>query len=593
MSARGAVDEMSPSDEGDQSLAELFHLVRSLVPMDQRVFTGSPDMTVVEAIQIMHQHNFSQLPIIAGDTVLGVFSFRSLASGLLKMEGSTEHLGDLPVDEFVEQFRFVQPSDNWESTLEYLDSDDGVLVGRRDRLEAIVTPMDVLTYLREIANPFVMLAEIELSLRKIIQACVAEDQLQQCIEVSLASKYGEGQAPTKLSDMTFNDYVQIIDHGRNWSHFTVAFGKGMGQRKRTAARLREVRVLRNEIFHFRQQLGPDALQDLTAHRDWLQMKAVAFDARRRRKAAAPKVVEKAEAPTTEAPNRKKWDEPSFFEALEKRRGSKEAAAARKLFEWANRRGLFFRWGRGVKTGSCIAAFGEEHGPTTLVLWTSGIAKIPLAWIAKLSPYDQEDYRQRLLDRLNAVKKIHIPAAGATTDKGVPLSVFADEDNLEQFISTMDWVVDEIERASAGGPGELVPPEVADTLDQAAAARLQRFLDSVQQIGYASEERSTLDVYKATFLYRYPAWKEHRPHPISVFYLTRGDEPTLAFRWDMLAKVQDLDIEQLETKLLETGCRRLPKTTTPITLFLKEHNDQATFDRLVEILTDLMAKHRVT
>ena len=56
MTTQNAFDSTSPSDVGEQSLAELFHLVRSLVPIDQEVFAASPDMTVAEAIQIVRMH---------------------------------------------------------------------------------------------------------------------------------------------------------------------------------------------------------------------------------------------------------------------------------------------------------------------------------------------------------------------------------------------------------------------------------------------------------------------------------------------------------------------------------------------------------
>jgi len=121
------------------SLAELFHLVGRLVPDGQHIVAAPPNMTVAEAIQIMSDHNFTQLPVVAGKAVLGVFSFRSLAQRLLRMRQVPEEIGDLPVDEFVEQFQFVQPWDNWESILKYLDREDGALVGHRDQLEAILT----------------------------------------------------------------------------------------------------------------------------------------------------------------------------------------------------------------------------------------------------------------------------------------------------------------------------------------------------------------------------------------------------------------------------------------------------------------------
>jgi hypothetical protein len=188
------------------------------------------------------------------------------------------------VDEFLEQFKFVQLSDNWESIVIHLDKDDGVLVGHRDQLQGILTPMDVLTYLRDIANPFVLLAEIELSLRRIVRACVDEDELQACAQQCLASKCAPEELPTELSEMTFNDYVQIIGHGRNWPHFEAAFGKGGWLRKKTEERLKEVRDLRNDVFHFKRRLEAEDIETLTKHREWLQMKTRAFEAKRHHEA---------------------------------------------------------------------------------------------------------------------------------------------------------------------------------------------------------------------------------------------------------------------------------------------------------------------
>ncbi len=178
-----------------------------------------PGMTVAQAVRLLLENNFSQVPVVEGQAVLGVFSFRSLARRLLRMQTLPQDLGELPVDEFREQFHFVQQADNWEEILDDLGRDDGVLVGHKEMLQGILTPMDVLLYLRDIASPFVMLAEIELSLRRIIQGCVSEAELQSCIATSLSSKYRPEELPENLSDMTFNDYVQIIERSDNWLHF--------------------------------------------------------------------------------------------------------------------------------------------------------------------------------------------------------------------------------------------------------------------------------------------------------------------------------------------------------------------------------------
>lgn len=271
--------EQSESSSEPQSLAELFHLVKSLLPKDQKVVVAPPEMKVAEAIALMLEHNYSQLPVVAGDAVLGVFSFRSLSAGALEMASAGEPLGELPVDEFMEELAFVHLSDSWESLLGLLDRDDGVLVGNWDHLEGILTAMDVLEYLHGIARPFVLLAEIELSLRRIINACVSDEEWEDCAANGLGHLYPPDRMPADLTEVTFNDYVQIIGNGRNWPLFAVALGKDDGQRKRTISRLEEARLLRNDVFHFRRRLTEHDQQRLADCRAWLHMKLRTFEAR--------------------------------------------------------------------------------------------------------------------------------------------------------------------------------------------------------------------------------------------------------------------------------------------------------------------------
>lgn len=297
MSDQHSRDKPPTSGSGQESLAELFHLVRSLVPAGQQVVTASPNMTVAQAIRLMLKHNFSQLPVVEGKAVLGVFSFRSLARTLLKMKTLSQDFSELPVDEFREQLHFVQPPDNWEDILDDLGRDDGVLVGHRERLEGILTPMDVLLYLRDIASPFVMLAEMELSLRRIIQGCLNEEELQSCIASSLSSKYPPEELPRSLSDMTFNDYVQVIECKSTWPYFEEAFGRGEPSRRRTSSRLKEIRDLRNDVFHFRRALTEDDRELLDERREWLRTKTRAFE---ERKAARARLTEEKPSGTEES-----------------------------------------------------------------------------------------------------------------------------------------------------------------------------------------------------------------------------------------------------------------------------------------------------
>jgi hypothetical protein len=208
-----------------------------------------------------------------------VFSLAALAEGMARLGRTSQPLGEWPVDEFLEQVDFYHRSDSWESILDDLHRQHVVLVGHRQRLEGMVTPLDVVDHLRQVASPFVMLAEIERSLRRVIRARVTHEQLAEMIAHSLASGYPEGQVPDDLTDMSFNDYVNLITTRDHWRHFAPVFGDSEWARKQTNSRLIQIRQLRNIIFHFRRELEAEERQKLEDFRNWLETKARAYEGR--------------------------------------------------------------------------------------------------------------------------------------------------------------------------------------------------------------------------------------------------------------------------------------------------------------------------
>jgi predicted transcriptional regulator len=273
------------SDSHPQPITELFYLVASLISTQHQLSTIPHDLTIAEAVEYMEDMGFSQLPVKSWNTVIGVFSYRSFCRSILEIQEEldpSETIGEMIVGDFIEQNRFVNEDDNWESILRYLDSDDCVLIGNRENLSAIVTPMDVIDFLYRVAKPFVVIAEIELSIRRMITNCVDDGELQLCIHNSLSQLYSPDKLPTSVTEMNFNDYVQIIGDGRNWEHFEPFFGNARGMRKRTRNYLNRIGELRNDIFHFRRSMEDEDLRFLNNKRDLLQNKARIFEGEQRR-----------------------------------------------------------------------------------------------------------------------------------------------------------------------------------------------------------------------------------------------------------------------------------------------------------------------
>ncbi len=141
-----------------------------------------------------------------------------------------------------------------------------------------------------------------------------------------------------------------------------------------------------------------------------------------------------------------WDEESFFVDLAERQGEADVWVARQMLDWARQRKLNIWWGRGKTIGSAVPQFfhnGEKH--FTFVLWSSGYIELYFQHMATREPFGPVERRQELMDRLNAIEGVFIPADGIDRRPSIDMAPLADEDRLRAFIAVWDWYLDEIVR----------------------------------------------------------------------------------------------------------------------------------------------------
>jgi CBS domain-containing protein len=229
----------------------------------------------------MKEHQFSQLPVVVGREVLGIFSYRTFAGAVVTLGKTASQKQkfnplELLVEDCMEKPTFARVTDEFAAWFDFIDKHDAVLVGEPNRLQGIVTAMDILRYLYGVASPYVLLGEVELALRALIESAVNPDTLAACIEECLKNKYKD-RLPTRLEEMTFNDYVQIICSESSWEHFQPVMG---GTRVRIRTKLEQLRDIRNVLFHFKRGLTMEEYETLAAGRDWMLMKARTAEARR-------------------------------------------------------------------------------------------------------------------------------------------------------------------------------------------------------------------------------------------------------------------------------------------------------------------------
>jgi CBS domain-containing protein len=247
-----------------------FHEVGSVFPGEVNIVSVPPHTPVGEALQLMLEKRFSQLPVMENGEVLGVFSLWSLTQNLVLAPGIKVEalLKNMEVGELMEQLPKVTVKESIHSILSHLERHEAILVGSPHGLQAVATSTDVLRYFYNVARPYILLQEIELALRNLIALCAPEEKLKECIDRALAKSYEARKwaVPANLTEMSFEDYRTIITCSGNWPVFERLLGHN---RELVSAKLERLREIRNDVFHFRDDISLLDHQHLATSRDWL------------------------------------------------------------------------------------------------------------------------------------------------------------------------------------------------------------------------------------------------------------------------------------------------------------------------------------
>lgn len=269
-------------EPGQPSLTELFHRVNSIIPDGQILITVDPEMPVADALALLDKHGYSQVPVTVEKEVLGLFSYQTFSEAVINesLAATEKHKFDalkLIVGDCMDQKpSFAHVTDEFVDWFDEIGRKNSILVGSPERLLGIVTAMDILQYLYDVASPFVLIGEAELALRALMTIAVDPDTLAACAHECLKKKYSTNNMPTELHKMTFNDYIQIVGNESIWPYFKPYLGNN---RHRARAKLEELCKIRNVIFHFRRDITVDEYESLVSHRNWMLLKARTAEAR--------------------------------------------------------------------------------------------------------------------------------------------------------------------------------------------------------------------------------------------------------------------------------------------------------------------------
>jgi hypothetical protein len=165
------------------------------------------------------------------------------------------------------------------------------------------------------------------------------------------------------------------------------------------------------------------------------------------KTLVPRVIgQTTTADTTKGINKGKespWTEDTFFSELTAQRGVGEAEVVRQLLNWLKPQMTRIWYGSGKK-GSMVPVFthmGVDHFP--IALWTYGTVEINFQWHKHKPPFDSEQKRLELLNKLNQIIGVSISPDRISARPNFPISLLANKIEYQKFIDIYKWFIEEV------------------------------------------------------------------------------------------------------------------------------------------------------
>jgi len=229
-----------------------FHLVGSLFTSDSiSVSSVTPEVSLEDALNLMLENGYSQLPVIDSDGYRGLVSLRSICQCLrdltISQPGTVKfNPGDMRVSEAMDtSVPLISPDDNIYDLLKDLDRYEALVMGDKKNVQAVITSFDLVHRLWTIAGPYILAQEIELATRQIIRHLLPEGpEFAKRIHHSLSYRKDRAH-PDKLEEMDLSDLTTIVLDRSNWPFFENMFGN----KALFKSRFEEVAKLRNRVMH--------------------------------------------------------------------------------------------------------------------------------------------------------------------------------------------------------------------------------------------------------------------------------------------------------------------------------------------------------
>jgi predicted transcriptional regulator len=181
-------------------------------------------------------HDFSQLPVMQGvRDVKGIITWETIGKKQFQND-SCQFVRDCMEVTFPE----VSSDSSIFAAIDLIVKRGYTLVRQSDKtVSGIVTTSDLSLQFRQLAEPFLLVGEIENQIRRLIDGKYSTDQLRLAIDPDNAREV------SGAADLTFGEYLRLLEKPERWEALSVPI-----DRKIFIQYLDKIREIRNDVMHF-------------------------------------------------------------------------------------------------------------------------------------------------------------------------------------------------------------------------------------------------------------------------------------------------------------------------------------------------------
>lgn len=232
----GQIDVTPQVQVEPHSYTDPTHSISKLEAANTAPTRVAPNASVREAVTLMLANDFSQLPVMVGEReVKGVVSWQSIGARLALRHGGTE------IREFMEAAHEIRSTASLFHAVPVIVQSNYVLVrGPEGKISGIVTASDLSLQFQQLAQPFLLLGEIENHIRNVIGGNFTAEELE------VAKDPGDdARTVASAADLTFGEYIRLLENPDRWGRLGLQI-----DRATFCKQLDQIRRVRNDVMHF-------------------------------------------------------------------------------------------------------------------------------------------------------------------------------------------------------------------------------------------------------------------------------------------------------------------------------------------------------